>query len=66
MVDTGSDDLWFLPTAVPRLPHFVNTTDIPLGMVYGDGSNITGVVAFAEVQLGEYTVPSQGEFTLPL
>ena len=37
-----------------------NTTNVAASIAYADGSGLSGVVDFAELVIGGYTVPSQG------
>lgn len=56
--DTGSSDLWVIAPSGTSI-NLVNTTDIIADETYGAGE-ATGPISFAELQLGGYTVPSQG------
>ena len=59
-IDTGSSDLWVIPA--PNRPlKIVNETRVFVEVTYGDKSGLSGFVNFAELVLGDYTVPSQGE-----
>ena len=57
LLDTGSTDLWVDTSG--RNVKFTNTTDLVTGVVFGSGQ-VSGNITFAEVKLGEYTIPSQG------
>ncbi|KAJ3523571.1 hypothetical protein NM688_g8705 [Phlebia brevispora] len=54
-LDTGSSDLWVFP---PFPLELTNTTDIPASLAFGIG-NVNGTIAFANMSLGPYEVPSQ-------
>lgn len=54
--DSGSSDLWVRTNASLKL-----TNDSGLSTVLGyGGGNASGPIQFAELKVGEYTVPSQG------
>ncbi|KAI0804711.1 aspartic peptidase domain-containing protein [Irpex lacteus] len=57
LIDTGSSDLW-LSDVGPSVK-LTNTTNVPVDITYGDESGVSGTVAFSELQLGQFTVPSQ-------
>ena len=57
-LDTGSTDFWVFPNGTSL--QTTNTTNLNNSLTYGTGT-VSGVLEFAEVQLGSYTVPSQGE-----
>lgn len=59
-IDTGSSDLWVLKPGTNATT--TNTTDVDVDVNYGDGSGFSGVVAFANLSIGQFTVPSQGEW----
>lgn len=62
-LDTGSADLWvYLPKTPPKL---TNKTSIRVTELYGIGS-ASGSLAFAELKLGQYTVPYQGLKSQPM
>ncbi|RPD73742.1 acid protease [Lentinus tigrinus ALCF2SS1-7] len=56
ILDTGSTDLWV--AAQGRDVKLTNTTDLETSLVYGQGQ-VAGNIAFAELQVGEYVIPSQ-------
>lgn len=58
MLDTGSSDLWIFPNSTSI--NLTNHTTLSADDTYGDGTSISGVIDFAEVKFGSYTVPSQG------
>ena len=59
-IDTGSADLWvFQPGKTLNL---TNTTTVEATESYGSGT-VKGPIVFAELQLGPYTIPSQGAFS---
>ena len=58
-LDTGSTDLWV--DGRGRNIKATNTTGIPGNESYGRGG-ASGVISFAELKVGEYTVSSQGPF----
>ncbi|GJE94324.1 acid protease [Phanerochaete sordida] len=56
ILDTGSSDLWvYAPDANINV---LNDSQLTANITYGRGS-ISGTVQFAELQVGEYVVPSQ-------
>lgn len=57
--DTGSTDLWVAVPPGSSPIKVTNTTDIQATETYGKGV-ASGPIQFAAVQLGGYTVPSQG------
>lgn len=57
ILDTGSFDLLVDTGGLP--PHLTNTTDIQASEEFGSGSAL-GNVDFAELQLGDFTIHSQG------
>lgn len=57
-LDTGSSDLWVYANTTQI--SLTNTTALSGGIVYGSG-NCSGTIDFAEVKIGPYTIPSQGE-----
>ncbi|KAI0356203.1 acid protease [Trametes cingulata] len=56
LLDTGSSDLYLNTTG--RNVRYTNTTDVVAVEKYGKGS-ATGNIAFAELRLGPYVIPSQ-------
>ncbi|OJT05040.1 Vacuolar aspartic protease [Trametes pubescens] len=56
LLDTGSTDLWI--NAQGRNVALTNTTDVVASEVYGQGA-VQGNIAFAELKVGNYVVPSQ-------
>lgn len=55
-LDTGSSDVWVqLPPGV----NVKNTTNLTTELTFGIGQ-VDGNIAFADMQLGPHTVPSQG------
>ena len=56
-LDTGSTDLWV--DGRGRNIKATNTTGIPGNVSYA-GGEVSGVISFAELKVGEYTVSSQG------
>lgn len=57
-LDTGSVDFWvYIPDTPLKL---TNKTTIRITERYGIGS-ASGILSFAELQLGQYTVPNQGK-----
>ncbi|KAI0666611.1 aspartic peptidase domain-containing protein [Trametes maxima] len=56
LLDTGSSDLWISPQG--RHITLTNTSDLVASEVYGQGS-AQGNIAFAELKVGPYVVPSQ-------
>lgn len=63
-LDTGSSDLWVNATLQPQ-PKATIMEGVVVSNVYGDGSNYTGPVAFADVQFHGYEVKNQS-FTYAL
>ena len=61
-IDTGSTDLWVNPSA--QKIQTTQKTDVVVSEVYGKG-NVTGNVAFAQLEVGGFTVPNQGKCALP-
>lgn len=59
LLDTGSTDLWVNSRGLELM--LTNTTDLPMTELYGRGE-VHGTVQFAELRVGEYVVPSQGEY----
>ena len=58
LLDTGSSDLW---VKTPQTPlKVLNDSGISTNISYVKGF-ISGPIQFAEVKLGQYTIPSQGE-----
>lgn len=57
IVDTGSSDLW-LDLQGLDIP-LTNTTDLIVDTQYAIG-DVKGNVLFAELRLGQYVIPSQG------
>lgn len=57
-LDTGSSDLWVY--APGESLTIKNDSGLFQNVTYGKGS-ISGPVQFAEVKIGEFTIPSQGE-----
>ena len=62
ILDTGSTDLWV--NTLDRHPTLTNSTDLEVQIQYGQGG-VTGSISFAELQLGDFVIPSQGVFSLP-
>ena len=62
-LDTGSSDLWIY--APGNSIKVLNDSHLSANLTYGTGS-VDGPIQFAEVKIGEYTIPSQGEFCLAL
>ena len=62
-LDTGSSDLW-LNTA-GRDVQLMNTTELITEEGYGSGG-VKGNIAFAELQIGDFTLPSQGKSSGPV
>lgn len=62
ILDTGSSDLVVVRQG--RDIDLVNTTDIPVNETFGIGS-AAGNVAFADLQIGDFTVQSQGTPAFP-
>ncbi|KAI0699010.1 aspartic peptidase domain-containing protein [Cytidiella melzeri] len=58
-IDTGSSDLWVIPSTNPSPPTLVNTTEVAAAISYADGSGVSGVIDFAELLMGGYIIPSQ-------
>ncbi len=58
LLDTGSTDLWVNSKGLELM--LTNTTDLPMTESYGRGE-VHGTLQFAELRVGEYVVPSQGE-----
>ena len=56
ILDTGSTDLWVASQG--RTVTLTNNTDLETSLVYGIGQ-VAGNIAFAELRLGEYVIPSQ-------
>lgn len=55
-LDTGSSDLWvFAPNANLKIS---NDSHLSANITYGSGS-VEGPIQFAELKVGEYTIPSQ-------
>ena len=63
LLDTGSTDLWIDPTGLDI--RFTNTTDIITQEAYGIGA-VQGRIAFAELKVGDFVIPSQGAWYLLL
>ncbi|KAI0804714.1 aspartic peptidase domain-containing protein [Irpex lacteus] len=57
-IDTGSSDLWVIPPNHHPLKT-TNETQVAAAIEYADGSGVSGLVDFAELLVGGYTVPSQ-------
>ena len=57
ILDTGSSDLWVISNTSLKL---TNDSGLSTSISYGVGF-VAGPIQFAELQLGPYTVPSQGE-----
>lgn len=55
-LDSGSTDLW-VKSPVPL--KIVNDSGLATGIRYGVGT-VSGPIQFAELKIGEYTIPSQG------
>lgn len=59
-LDSGSSDLWVMPD--PDKPLKIsNSTGLYLPLTYGKGV-ANGTLEFAELKLGNYTIPSQGVY----
>ncbi|KAI0824071.1 aspartic peptidase domain-containing protein [Trametes gibbosa] len=56
LLDTGSTDLWI--NTQRRDIKLTNATDLTTSEVYGQGT-VQGNIAFAELKVGSYVVPSQ-------
>ena len=63
-LDTGSSDLW-VNASVQPIPDATILQSVVVSNVYGDGSNYTGPVAFADVQFHGFEVQNQS-FTYAL
>lgn len=63
LLDTGSTDLWVNSKGLELL--FANTTDLTIAEDYERGQ-VQGTLQFAELKVGDYVVPSQGECRLPI
>lgn len=57
-LDTGSSDLVIYSRGAPL--KILNDSGLYANETYGDGTVDFGPVQFAEVQIGEYIIPSQG------
>ena len=57
LIDTGSTDLWVNTTG--RSLKLTNSTDLEVTIGYGQGG-VDGNIAFAELMIGDFVVPSQG------
>ena len=57
LLDTGSSDLWL--NIAGRGVELTNTSDLEALEGYGKGQ-VRGNIAFAEVQIGDFTIESQG------
>lgn len=57
LMDTGSSDLWISNVPSKLL---TNTTNVRVTESYGKGV-ASGPLAFAEIAVGPYSVPQQGE-----
>lgn len=55
-LDSGSTDLWVQSPVALKL---TNDSGLVTGVKYGTGE-ISGPIQFAELKIGEYTIPSQG------
>ena len=60
-LDSASTDLWVFPNGTNI--QTTNTTTLRDELSYGTGT-VSGVLQFAEVQLGSYNIPSQGQGSL--
>lgn len=56
VLDSGSTDLW-VKSPVPL--KITNDSGLATAVLYGEGG-IAGPIQFAELKIGEYTIPSQG------
>lgn len=57
-MDTGSSDLWVRTTQPLKL---TNNSGLFGNLMYGSGTDqLSGPIQFAELKIGEYTIPSQG------
>lgn len=56
-LDTGSTDLWIDPSGLDI--QYTNTTDLIATEIYGKGM-VVGPIAFAELKVGDFVLPSQG------
>lgn len=61
LLDTGSTDLWVY-TGGSGLK-FTNTTNLTAELGYAIGG-ASGPIAFAELELGAYRIPSQGMYSI--
>lgn len=57
-LDSGSSDLWILPGSASL--KLTNDSGLYTDIFYGEGA-VGGNIQFAELKLGEYTIPSQGQ-----
>lgn len=60
LLDTGSTDLWVYTQG--KDVKFTNTTDLEADIMYGIGG-IEGKIQFTEVQIGDFTIKNQGQYT---
>lgn len=57
ILDSGSSDLWvYAPNTTLKT---TNSSGVSTNITYGKGF-VAGEIQFAELKVGEYTVPSQG------
>ena len=56
MLDSGSSDLWVQTKQPIKL---TNNSGLATQIQYGKGF-VSGEIQFAELKIGEYTIPSQG------
>lgn len=62
-MDTGSSDLWLYTAG--RTVQLTNSSDLRAVEAYGKGQ-VQGNIAFAQLQIGDFTIESQGTHCLPV